>query len=170
MNESTVSKGKSKGGGASLDRHEPQVLYDLPIVQGVRQWSVDPYVERFRQEMEMLRVFPQDAVDRELRWFSQGEYHRAILQVHVEQVLGKTLKDRKTIYKKWRADLGDDRARRYAKFSEYVQQHGRPKWFKKELTAFPDTIVLRPSSVSTDLPVSSRQSQQSQTVVQRPLL
>ena len=170
MNERNSPKGNAKGGREDLNRHQPKVLHDLPIVQGVRQWSVDPYVEHFREEVEMLRLFSQDAVDQELRWFAEGEYHRAVLQIHVEQVLGKTVKDRKTIYKRWRTDLGDDGARRYAKYAEYVQEHGRPKWFKRELTLYPDTNVLKPSCVSTALPVSLSPSLPSQTVMQNSLL
>lgn len=118
----------------------------------------------------MLRLFPPDATDRELVWFEQFEYARAIMQVHVEQVLDRPLKERKEIYKRWRADLGDAQARRYAKFAEYVQKNERPKWFKKELTLFPDTIVLKPSSVSTDLPVSLSPSLQKAIATQRQLL
>lgn len=147
-----------------------KVLHPVSEVSAVRHWSVDPYSKRFIEEMEMLRLLSQDATARELVWFEQFEYARAILQIHVEQALDKPGKERKEIYKRWRADLGDEQARRYAKFTEYVQKNERPKWFKKELTLFPDTIVLKPSSVSTELPVSWSPSQRKAIATQRSLL
>lgn len=150
--------------------NEPKVLHSVSAVPAVRHWSVDPYSKRFIEEMEMLRLLSQEAISRELIWFEQFEYARAILQLHVEQALDKPGKERKEIYKRWRADLGDEQARRYAKFTEYVQKNERPKWFKKELTLFPDTIVLKPSSVSTELPVSWSPSQRKVIATQRSLL
>ena len=102
----------------------------------------------------MLGVFSEEEASRELLWFAGFEYGRAVLQYHVEQALDRPVKERKEIYKRWREDLGDEQARRYAKFTEYVQKNERPKWFKKELTLFPDMIVQKPSCVSTELPVS----------------
>jgi hypothetical protein len=123
-------------------------------VQAVRWWSVEDDSKRLREEMEMRGVFKPEDVEREVRWFEEFSYYRAVLQLHVEQVMDKPLKARKEIYKRWRKDLGDSTARTYAKFSEYVVEHGRPKWFQKELTLFPDTRLQRPSCVSTSLPVS----------------
>ena len=160
----------ASGRGSGKQGNEQKVLHSVSKVPAVRHWSVDPHSKRFLEEIKMLRILPQDTASRELVWFEQFEYARAVLQVHVEQALDKPGKERKEIYKRWRADLGDDQARRYAKFTEYVQKNERPKWFKKELTLFPDTIVLKPSSVLTELPVSLSPSQRKALAMQPSLL
>jgi phage/plasmid-associated DNA primase len=145
-------------------------LHSLPEVPDGRYWKVDDFSRKFREAMEVLFVFKPEEMEREVRWFEEFEYGRAILQIHVEQVIDKPLKQRKEIYKRWRSDLGDEVARSRAKFAEYVIEHGRPKWFNRDLTTYPDTIVLKPSSLSTALPVSLSPSLQRATATQSSLL
>jgi hypothetical protein len=128
---------------------------------------VDDLSRKFKETMEVLFVFTEEDLEQEVRWFEQFEYARAVMQVHVEQVLSLKLNERREVYKRWRADLGDDQARRYAKFAEYVIQNERPKWFNKEITLFPDTTVQKPSSVSTELRVSWRPQQPTRPAIRR---
>jgi hypothetical protein len=127
---------------------------------------VEDLSRKFREEMEVLFVLKPEEMEREVRWFEQFEYGRAVLQVHVEQVISLRLKDRKEVYKRWRADLGDATARRYAKFAEHIIEKGRPKWFSREITLYPDMTLLKPSSVSTALPVSLSTSPRKATATQ----
>lgn len=167
MNERDEQPVQQSPGGQSSLIDEPQVLQQLPDVHAGRRWQVDDLSRKFKETMEVLFVFTEENLEQEVRWFEQFEYARAVMQVHVEQVLPLKLKDRREVYKRWRADLGDEQARRYAKFSEYVIQNGRPQWFNKEITLFPDTTVQKPSSVSTALPVSWKPPQPTRPVTRR---
>jgi hypothetical protein len=155
---------------SSSQDHQSKVLQQLSDVPEGRYWKVESLSRKFREEMEVLFVLKPEEMEREVRWFEQFEYGRAVLQAHVEQVISLRLKDRKEIYKRWRADLGDETARRYAKFAEHVIEKGRPRWFNKEITLYPDMILLKPSSVSTELRVSLSTSQRRATVTQGLLL
>lgn len=118
----------------------------------------------------MYFKYDQAFIDREVAWFEQAAYHRAKLQCHVEQVLRLPLKARKEIYKAWRAQLGDDVARTYAKFAEHVIQKGRPQWFLPELTNNPHLTLLDPSSPAVPSQESCRPSPQDPTPMQPSLL
>lgn len=141
-------------GGSGSAGDEQAALFELPGVHAGRCWSVDSDVQQFKEALEVRLMLQGEALVREVTWFEQFEYARAITQQHVEQVLSLPLKERKLTYKRWRQDLGDAVARRHAKFAEHVIQNGRPGWFKREITLFPDMIVLKPSSVAEHLPVS----------------
>ena len=167
MNERHQQQEQQGAGGQGGGGHQQEILHGLPDVHARRQWSLDQYIEQFKKEMEVRFMFSEADLAREVQWFSEFEYGRAITQLHVEQVYYLKLKERKEVYKRWRADLGDERARRHAKFAEYVIQNGGPAWFKKELTQFPDMNVLRPSCVSTDLPVSWRPQRHTPLATQR---
>lgn len=167
MNERDEQRVQQSPGGQSSLIDEPEVLQQLPNVHAGRHWKVDDLSRKFKETMEVLFVFEPESLDQEVRWFEQFEYARVVMQLHVEQVMQLKLKERREVYKRWRADLGDEQARRYAKFAEYVLQNGRPRWFKNEITLFPDTIALRPSSVSTELPVSWKPSQRGRTATRQ---
>lgn len=150
MNDTVNERSREENGRGD----QPTLLFDMPELHAGRCWTVDSAAGQFEEALAMRIVLTPEKLETEVRWFKQFEYGRAVLQFHVEQVLGQKLKTRKEIYKRWRQDLGDDQARTYAKFSEYCIEHGRPKWFVEQLTQYPDTIVLPPSCALTILPVS----------------
>lgn len=62
---------------------------------------------------------PQDPEERERIWAEQFHQHRKQMVQYVEQALGvKDPVKRKALYQRWREELGDDRARSYAKYAE----------------------------------------------------
>jgi len=136
-------------------------LFQLPAVSTVQYWSVDEASRKFREALEMRGVYfgrTPEHIQHEVECFERSEYCRAVMQVHVEQVVGLKPKERKEIYKRWREDLGDKTAREYAKFSEYVIQKGRPQWFNPLLTRHPQLMLQKPSCVLESLPVSCKRS------------
>lgn len=133
-----------------------------------------PLVARYRKEMEVRSVYYQyteEDIEREVRWFEQASYGRAKLQSYVEQVLALPLKARKAVYKKWRAELGDDTARTYAKFAEHlIENHRRPKWFIQAITDNWRQQQLQQSSPSTSSHASYRTSPRAPAPTQPSLL
>lgn len=144
-------------------------------LQANGEWSVVPLSRKYRQEMEVRRMYwaySDEHIQRETEWFERHTYSRAKLQSYVERVLRVPLKVRKSVYKEWRAELGDDVARTYAKFAEHLIKEGRtPKWFLPEITHNPYLKLLPPSSKSESSPeIFNNSPQEQQKTIQQTLL
>jgi hypothetical protein len=141
--------------GGSQPHHEPALLLPVPELPAPRRWTVEDISGQFRRTLALRYLLTPEALEAEVRTFEQMAYSRALLQWHIEQVLDLTPSKRKRVYKRWRRDLGDDRARRYANFAEHLITRGtRPRWFLEELSPWQDVEIVRPPSVVGEWPSS----------------
>lgn len=130
-------------------------------IQELIDREVGELCERFKEEMEVRSLryrYTAEHIQQELIWFREFTEHRIKLQLRVEPVLALRLKARKEIYKKWREELGDDNARRYAKLVEYFIEKGKPTWFQDSITTLIHTKLQSPSFKSGLSLESSRPS------------